>query len=68
MATENHPIYMIGGSKGGVGKSFVTLALVDYLRRSDLHVVLVETDTSNPDVLKAVHDEVPRRQNRCRVI
>ncbi|MFM0134325.1 nucleotide-binding protein [Paraburkholderia sediminicola] len=58
MATENHPIYMVGGSKGGVGKSFVTLALVDYLRRSDVHVVLVETDTSNPDVMKAVHDEV----------
>lgn len=58
MAMENHPIYMVGGSKGGVGKSFVTLALVDYLRRSDAHVVLVETDTSNPDVMKAVHDEV----------
>ncbi|MGF6260978.1 nucleotide-binding protein [Paraburkholderia youngii] len=58
MATENHPIYMVGGSKGGVGKSFVTLALVDYLRRSEVHVVLVETDTSNPDVMKAVHDEV----------
>lgn len=58
MAAENHPIYMVGGSKGGVGKSFVTLALVDYLRRSDIHVVLVETDTSNPDVMKAVHDEV----------
>jgi CobQ/CobB/MinD/ParA nucleotide binding domain len=58
MASENHPIYMVGGSKGGVGKSFVTLALVDYLRRADVHVVLVETDTSNPDVMKAVHDEV----------
>ncbi|PAK12579.1 protein mobD [Burkholderia ubonensis] len=58
MATENSPIYMIGGSKGGVGKSFVTLALVDYLRRTDVNVVLVETDTSNPDVMKAVHDEI----------
>jgi hypothetical protein len=58
MATENPPIYMVGGSKGGVGKSFVTLALVDYLRRMDVNVVLVETDTSNPDVMKAVHDEI----------
>lgn len=58
MATENHPIYMVGGSKGGVGKSFVTLALVDYLRRAGAHVVLVETDTSNPDVMKAVCDEI----------
>lgn len=38
---------MVGGSKGGVGKSFVTLALVDYLQRTDFNVVLVETDTSN---------------------
>lgn len=58
MATENPPIYMVGGSKGGVGKSFVTLALVDYLRRTEANVVLVETDTSNPDVMKAVHDEI----------
>ena len=29
MATKDHPIYMVGGSKGGVGKSFVTLALID---------------------------------------
>lgn len=48
MATENYPIYMVGGSKGGAGKSLVTLTLVDYLRRSDVHVVLVKTDTSNP--------------------
>jgi hypothetical protein len=58
MATKNPPIYMVGGSKGGVGKSFVTLALVDYLRRMDVNVVLVETDTANPDVMKAVHDEI----------
>jgi hypothetical protein len=58
MAKENPPIYMVGGSKGGVGKSFVTLALVDHLRRTDVNVVLVETDTSNPDVMKAVHDEI----------
>ncbi|APA86025.1 protein mobD [Paraburkholderia sprentiae WSM5005] len=58
MATQNPPIYMVGGSKGGVGKSFVTLALVDHLRRTDINVVLVETDTSNPDVMKAVHCEI----------
>ncbi|WP_322065068.1 nucleotide-binding protein [Burkholderia ubonensis] len=58
MATQNPPIYMVGGSKGGVGKSFVTLALVDYLQRTDINVVLVETDTSNSDVMKAVHAEI----------
>jgi nucleoside-diphosphate-sugar epimerase len=49
---------MVGGSKGGVGKSFVTLALVDHLRRTEVNVVLIERDTSNPDVMKAVHDEI----------
>ncbi len=44
------PIYLVGGSKGGVGKSMVTLALADHLQRLDTHAVLVETDTSNPDV------------------
>ncbi|RQZ29881.1 protein mobD [Burkholderia sp. Bp9090] len=58
MARQNPPIYLVGGSKGGVGKSFVTLALVDYLQRADINVVLVETDTSNPDVMKAVHAEI----------
>ncbi|KVA51613.1 protein mobD [Burkholderia cepacia] len=58
MARQNPPIYLVGGSKGGVGKSFVTLALVDYLQRTDINVVLVETDTSNPDVMKAVHAEI----------
>ncbi|HDR9501216.1 protein mobD [Burkholderia pyrrocinia] len=54
-----YPIYLVGGSKGGVGKSFVSLALADHLQRNDVPVVLVETDTSNPDVMKAVLDEVP---------
>lgn len=58
MATENPPIYMTGGSKDGVGRCFVTLAPVGYLRRTDVNVVLVETDTSDADVMKAVHDEI----------
>ena len=63
MAVENSPIYMVGGSKGGVDKSVGTLALVDYLRCMDVNVVLVETDTSNPDVMKAVHQGI-----ECNVI
>ncbi|MGF6921545.1 P-loop NTPase [Paraburkholderia sp. 40] len=57
MATT-YPIYLVGGSKGGVGKSFVSLALADYLQRHDFPVALVETDTSNPDVMKSVQDEM----------
>lgn len=51
-------IYLIGGSKGGVGKSLVTMATVDYLVSNGESVLLVESDTSNPDVWKAYKDEV----------
>jgi len=49
-------IYLIGGSKGGVGKSFVTMAMVDYLQERGESVLLIESDTSNPDVWKAYKD------------
>ena len=47
------PIYLIGGSKGGVGKTLVTMAVVDYLEAQQAAVLLIESDTSNPDVWKA---------------
>ena len=47
------PIYFVGGSKGGVGKSIVTMALVDYLLEHDVDVLLIDSDTSNPDVGRA---------------
>ena len=43
-------IVLIGGSKGGVGKSLVTMATVDLLQEAGESVVLIESDTSNPDV------------------
>lgn len=49
-------IYLIGGSKGGVGKSLVTMALVDYLQQKGESVLLIESDTSNPDVWKNYHE------------
>lgn len=51
-------IYIVGGSKGGVGKSMVSLSLVDYLLQRDKKVLLVETDNSNPDVHKALQGVV----------
>jgi len=39
-------MYLVGGGKGGVGKSFVTRGLVDYLRH--LRILLVDSDTTNP--------------------
>jgi hypothetical protein len=44
------PVYYVGGSKGGVGKSVVSIALVDYLNLSNLDPLPIETDTANPDV------------------
>lgn len=52
-------IYLIGGSKGGVGKTLVTMAAVDYLEAKQDSVLLIESDTSNPDVWKAYRNRVP---------
>ena len=52
------PIYLVGGSKGGVGKSMVTMALIDYLQGNGESVVLIETDTSNPDVWKTYGESI----------
>lgn len=49
----NAPIFYVGGSKGGVGKSKLSFALIDYLLETGKKVLLLETDTSNPDVFKA---------------
>lgn len=46
-------VYLAGGSKGGVGKSLVSMALLDYLEQNGETPVLVETDQSNSDVAKA---------------
>jgi len=50
------PIYIVGGSKGGVGKSMVATATIDILLELGRRVLLIESDTSNPDVLKAHQD------------
>lgn len=46
----------MGGSKGGVGKSLFSFALVDYLLNRNANILLVDTDTDNPDVFKAHKD------------
>jgi len=56
--TGTFPLYLVSGSKGGVGKSLVTLALIDYLQRHNQTPMLVETDTSNPDVMKTIQPEI----------
>lgn len=50
--------YIIGGSKGGVGKSFVSIGLLDFLTQSKgKNLQLIESDTSNPDVAKAYKND-----------
>lgn len=51
-------IYWIGGAKGGVGKSIVSMALVDYLLAQKSTPLLIESDTSNPDVWKVYRETI----------
>ncbi|MBF0515206.1 MAG: hypothetical protein HQK81_14255 [Desulfovibrionaceae bacterium] len=44
-------IIYVGGAKGGVGKSLVSMLVLDLLREQE--PFLIETDQANPDVLKA---------------
>ena len=48
-------LYIVGGGKGGVGKTMTSIALLDWLlhHKKFVNVTLVETDDSNPDVYKA---------------
>jgi hypothetical protein len=52
------PIYMIAGSKGGVGKSCVCVGVIDTLKAHGENIVLIESDTSNPDVWKMYKDHL----------
>ena len=49
----NAPIVFVSGSKGGVGKSITTMAVLDHLATRQQMTKLVDADTSNPDVFKS---------------
>ncbi len=51
-------IFLVGGGKGGVGKSLLSMTVVDYLDGTGSGPFLVETDTSVPDVYKTYKDAV----------
>ena len=46
-------LYLVGGSKGGIGKSTVARALIHFLKFLGL-VLVIDTDPANPDVYKVV--------------
>jgi len=48
----NQPIVIVSGSKGGVGKSLTTMALLDYFSANHRYTKLIDADTINPDVLR----------------
>ena len=49
-------VFHISGSKNYVGKRLFSFAFVDYLLNQDKNVLLVDTDTDNPDMFKAHKD------------
>ncbi len=51
-------IIVIGGGKGGVGKSMVAMAMTDALLADGKNLVVVESDDSNPDIYKSVHETI----------
>lgn len=51
-------IFLVGGGKGGVGKSLMSMALLDFLHATGHQPFLVETDTSVPDVFKTYKDAI----------
>ena len=48
----NQPIILVSGSKGGVGKSLTTMALMDYFSVNHKYVKLIDADVNNPDVFR----------------
>ena len=54
----SNTIFLVGGGKGGVGKSLMSMALLDFLHTTGRRPFLVETDTSVPDVFKTYGEAV----------
>lgn len=43
-------VWLVAGNKGGAGKSVVAKAMIEWLRRNETPVIIVEGDTRTPDV------------------
>ncbi len=55
-------IFYVGGGKGGVGKSLLSMALVQFLidrYGGEKTVCLIESDSSNPDVGRVYKGKIP---------
>jgi hypothetical protein len=50
-------LHLVDGEKGGVGKSFFARALCHYFASKEIPVLIVDADTTNPDVSKVYGGE-----------
>ena len=53
LMTSVAPIILVGGDKGGVGKSMITRALIDWMIEAGFSPVIVDADSRNADVMRA---------------
>jgi len=60
---QKNPIILFEGYKGGVGKSMVATAFVEYCKEKGIKVSLIDTDFTNPD-LNAIYQQT----ENCKVI
>ena len=47
------PIWLVSGGKGGVGKSTISMGLIDFFESEGETVGIIDSDTENPDVWKS---------------
>lgn len=59
-------LLVVHGDKGGVGKSVVAQALIDYLALANGKVAVIDSDTANPDVSRMFADSVPSIRTNLR--
>ena len=52
-------LIIVHGDKGGVGKSFVSEAIADFLYANTEPLLIIDADTSNPDVSRMFATGVP---------
>lgn len=51
-------IIVVGGGKGGVGKTTISMAVVDTLLKKDKEIILIESDKENSDAFFALENVV----------
>lgn len=56
---QMNKIIVVGGGKGGVGKTTISMAVVDTLLKHDKEVILIESDKENSDAFFALENVIP---------